>query len=133
MALAYFPFFQEKIFVLIQEHIYVKFIYSEKATKFCKISTVSYIGQIYSGDFAKICGLLRIYELYKRGQNSKWHQNRVKSFLKRHFHFCRLIFVIYVHFFHTSHKLTSYCLVIVHKFTRIYPVCTTYELTELFM
>ena len=23
-----------------------------------------YIGQIYSGDFAKICGLLRIYELY---------------------------------------------------------------------
>ena len=24
-----------------------------------------YIGQIYSGDFAKICSLLRIYELYK--------------------------------------------------------------------
>ena len=23
-----------------------------------------YIGQIYSGDFAKFCGLLRIYELY---------------------------------------------------------------------
>ena len=23
-----------------------------------------YIGQIYGGDFAKICGLLRIYELY---------------------------------------------------------------------
>ena len=45
----------------------VKFIYSEKATKFCEISTVdltiNYIGQIYGGDFAKICGLLRIYEL----------------------------------------------------------------------
>ena len=25
-----------------------------------------YIGQIYGGDFAKICGLLRIYELYIR-------------------------------------------------------------------
>ena len=25
-----------------------------------------YIGQIYGGDFAKICGLLRIYELYKQ-------------------------------------------------------------------
>ena len=23
-----------------------------------------YIGQIYCGDFAKICGLLKIYELY---------------------------------------------------------------------
>ena len=49
--------------------ILIKFIYSEKATKFCEISTVLrfdryYIGQIYSGDFAKICGLLRIYELY---------------------------------------------------------------------
>ena len=46
-----------------------KLIYSEKATKFCKISTVDmtvtkYIGQIYGGDFAKMCGLLRIYELH---------------------------------------------------------------------
>ena len=46
----------------------VKFIYSEKATKFCKISTLylSYVSsnsQIYGGDFAKFCGLLRIYEL----------------------------------------------------------------------
>ena len=47
----------------------VKFIYSEKATKFCKISTVDLtvttLGQIYGGDFAKICGLFRIYELYE--------------------------------------------------------------------
>ena len=48
----------------------VKFIYSEKATKFCEISTVdltvtAYVGQIYGGDFAKTCGLLRIYELYE--------------------------------------------------------------------
>ena len=46
----------------------IKFIYSEKATNFCEISTVdlSYqcsIGQIYGGDFAKLCGLLRIYLL----------------------------------------------------------------------
>ena len=46
-----------------------KFINSEKATKFCKISTldlsfVVHNGQIYNEDFAKFCGLLRIYELY---------------------------------------------------------------------
>ena len=47
----------------------LKFIYSEKATKFYEISTnyLSYIytaSQIIGGDFAKFCGLLRIYELY---------------------------------------------------------------------
>ena len=46
----------------------LKFIYSEKATKFCEISTnyltgSTYIGQIIGGDFAKFCGFLRIYEL----------------------------------------------------------------------
>ena len=46
----------------------IKFIHSEKATKFCEISTnyltgSTYIGQIIGGDFAKFCGLLRIYEL----------------------------------------------------------------------
>ena len=41
----------------------VKFIYSEKATNFCKISTVDLS---YDGDLIKKnCGLLRIYELYK--------------------------------------------------------------------
>ena len=45
----------------------VKFIYSDKATKFCEISTVDLtnIGQIYGGDFTKYCDLLRIYELYQ--------------------------------------------------------------------
>ena len=46
----------------------VKFIFSEKATNFSVISTADligtrYIGQIYGGDFAKFCGLFRIYEL----------------------------------------------------------------------
>ena len=44
---------------------FLKFIYSEKATKVCDISTVDSASQIYGGDFAKFCGLLRIYELYK--------------------------------------------------------------------
>ena len=49
----------------------LKFIHSEKATKFCEISTVdlTYVlsaSQIFSGDFAIFCGLLRIYELYIR-------------------------------------------------------------------
>ena len=48
----------------------IKFIYSDKATKFCEISTIDltgtiYIGQIYGGDFPKIHGLLRIYNLYQ--------------------------------------------------------------------
>ena len=43
----------------------LKFTYSEKATNFYEISTVVCSnGQIYIGDFAKFCGLLRIYELY---------------------------------------------------------------------
>ena len=49
--------------------IHVMFIYSQKATNFCEISTLdlSYVlhnGQIYAGDFAKFCDLLKIYELY---------------------------------------------------------------------
>ena len=48
----------------------LEFIYFEKATKFCEISTVvlsSHLcsnGQIYFGDLAKFSGLLRIYERY---------------------------------------------------------------------
>ena len=47
----------------------LKFIYSEKATKFCTISTVdltgttldkSRLGQICGGEYAKFCGLLRM-------------------------------------------------------------------------
>merc|ERR1719362_635500 len=47
----------------------IKFMYSEKATKFCEISTnyLSYVlpvkYEIIGGDFAKFCGLLRIYKL----------------------------------------------------------------------
>ena len=44
--------------------IYVKFIYSEKATKNLHRRFVLYSnGQIYGGDFGKFYGLLRIYEL----------------------------------------------------------------------
>ena len=55
---------------VIFKKIQLKFIYSEKATNSCEISTVdlSYVvcnGQIYGGDFAKFFGLFRIYELYK--------------------------------------------------------------------
>ena len=43
--------------------VVVKFIYFEKAKKFCYRFDWHYIEQIYGGDFAKFCGLLRIYEL----------------------------------------------------------------------
>ena len=53
----------------IEIPVFLKFIYSEKATIFCETSAVdlSYIfrnGQIYGGDFTKFRCLLRIYELY---------------------------------------------------------------------
>ena len=45
----------------------LKFIYSEKATKFCEIFplllTVCTAVKSKGEDFAKFCGLLRIYEL----------------------------------------------------------------------
>ena len=48
----------------------LKFIYSEKATKFCEIfpfllTTVLTYSQKEGEHFAKFCGLLRIYELYQ--------------------------------------------------------------------
>ena len=39
---------------------------------------------------------------------------------------------IVVKIFHISHNLTWYS-AIVHKFTRIYPVCSTYDVTKQFM
>ena len=54
-----------------EQHFVLQFIYSEKATKFCEILTIllSYAQTVKSKvrigeDFAKFCGLLRIYELY---------------------------------------------------------------------
>ena len=47
--------------------IWIKLIYSEKATKFDEIFTLlltgtTYIGLKKGGDFEKFCGLLRIYD-----------------------------------------------------------------------
>ena len=41
-----------------------------------------YIGQIYGGDFAKFCGLLRIYELYiiRFGQNNSFFPSKITDF-----------------------------------------------------
>ena len=39
---------------------------------------------------------------------------------------------IVINFLHISHSIT-WCIEIVHRFTRIYPVCSTYELTKQFM
>ena len=49
-------------FIKIHCTLYVKFIHSEKATKL-DLFYVHNNAQIYGGDFAKFCGLLRIYEL----------------------------------------------------------------------
>ena len=52
----------------------LKFIYSEKATKFWRNLHRRFVlcsaSQIYGGDFAKFCGLLRIYKLYNSNMNT---------------------------------------------------------------
>ena len=48
---------------VFQRQNFLKFIYSEKATKFCEISTLLVLCSAIGGDFAKFCGLFRIYEL----------------------------------------------------------------------
>ena len=48
---------------------FLKFTYSEKATKFCEIFplflTVCTVVKSKGEDFTKFCGLLRKYELYR--------------------------------------------------------------------
>ena len=46
----------------------------------CLIDTTEYIGQIYGRDFAKFCGLLRIYELYQAKKHSFAKKGRWNSF-----------------------------------------------------
>ena len=53
--------------MLTEHNETIKFIYSEKATKFFEIHQLfdwQYIGQVIVGDFVKLYGLLRIFELY---------------------------------------------------------------------
>ena len=54
---------------------FIKFIYSEKATKFCEISSLLLTGTTYDKSKVEIiCGLLRIYKLYTRqSETSKVH------------------------------------------------------------
>ena len=57
-----------KMKLIAEEDYKVKFIYSEKATKFCEIFplllTVCTAVKSKGKSLQKICGLLRIYELY---------------------------------------------------------------------
>ena len=56
----------------------LKFIYSEKATKILqnlhRRFVLCSVSQIYSGDFAKFYGLLRIFELYNCGILTRLYQ-----------------------------------------------------------
>jgi hypothetical protein len=66
--------------------MYVKFMFSKKATKFDKIFTVNLTlcskCQIDGEDFTKFCGLLRIYELYHINTDSKENCIKISSVLK---------------------------------------------------
>ena len=68
----------------------LKFINSEKAKKICEISTnylslCSTASQIIGGDFAKFCGLLRIYELYILIQSDTFQTQNVYRIMKQRF------------------------------------------------
>ena len=72
------------------------------------------------GIFRSFWGLFRIFELYYRKLN---RNSNVLLQVNN--------YEIIINFFHISHILTWYS--IVREFTRIYPVCSTYELTKLFV
>ena len=56
-----------RVFHIIKDPMWLKFIYSEKATKLCEISTlflsVCIVVKSKMEIFAEFCDLLRIYEL----------------------------------------------------------------------
>ena len=58
----------------------------------------------------------------------RWYGWTIKLNLMLQVNYCEIV----VHFFHISHNLT-WCSTFVHKVTKIYPVCSTYELTKQFM
>ena len=63
----------EVIYISSTKTCYLKFIYSEKATKILRNLPLTFDYSTYSQklveDFAKFCGLLRIYELYWTGDS----------------------------------------------------------------
>ena len=71
-------------------------------------------GQIYSGDFAKFCGLLRIYQLYKTATQYVQARFLVQSFLrslrlpkrgqrvKNYCMICTKYYTTYLHYVETS-------------------------------
>ena len=71
VPLAYFSYIfisGKNVVFSVTQYYFVKFIYSEKATKFLRNLPLTFDyskhGQKLGEDFAKFCGLLRIYELY---------------------------------------------------------------------
>ena len=98
--------------------------------------------------FSELWSAMLGYAYFKRGysnfyENSKsslWHKRLWpwEIFLKfslRKYNVNKVQvnnYEIVVKFFHISHKLTWYS-AIVHEFTRIYQVCSTYDLTKQFM
>ena len=60
-----FRFFLYRLTFFRNFHLFK--VHSEKATKFCEISTNFLTGSniIIGGDYAKFCGLLRMYEIYE--------------------------------------------------------------------
>ena len=82
------------IYFILSLCSFLKFIYSEKATKFCEISTnyFSYVltaSQIIGGDFSKFCGLLRIHEVYRNKIKGSKIQNHAQNELLTHLNFHR--------------------------------------------
>jgi hypothetical protein len=67
----------------------LKFIYYEKVTKFCENFPLTIVlcsaSQKYREDFAKFCGLLRIYELYLTIFPLALFLNILPKFIAEHF------------------------------------------------
>ena len=96
---------------------------------------LSYFFKIFTCHFFWNCPIQQIPSIGSWSSQSSWSEknNEIRSIKFLRAPILQVNnYEIIVKFFHICHNLTWYS-AIVHKFTRLYPVCSTYELTKQFM
>ena len=96
---------------------------------------LSYFFKIFTCHFFWNCPIQQIPSIGSWSSQSSWSEknNEIRSIKFLRAPILQVNnYEIIVKFFHIGHNLTWYS-AIVHKFTRIYPVCSTTEVTKQFM
>ena len=114
----------------------LKFIYSEKATKFCEISTL--LLSVCTVDNSKV-EISQNFVAFSEYTNFSWRSGMRKVLLEYYKNMSEILkHEVQVNIIwdrrkknlYSSHKLTHYCSVIVRQFILIYPSFSIYKLTE---